>query len=178
MRTASYFVKYVFDDVWIWVEKKQIYKCYSVFCFGFSWLWRYSIVWKVSSAMSHLLSWLEINLRTRQDDGYSDKSQRTHSTLPYFCVCVHVHTLSKIFLPITHPTQSWSSTCWSMVFHLAWAAAGVSMPLSLRLECRVWKMLSCCSGCSISSCWSTLLGLGPLQEKNMPGWEQCKKNKK
>lgn len=49
--------------------------------------------------------------------------------------------------------------------HSAWTAAGGRMPLSLRWDCRVWKMPSCCSGWSSSSCCSTLLGFGPLQEE-------------
>lgn len=67
------------------------------------------------------------------------------------------HTLQ----PYLHHTHSPVIT-----LHSAWAAAGGSMPLSLSWECRVWKMLSCCSGCSINSCCSTLLGFGPLQENN------------
>lgn len=85
--------------------------------------------------------------------------------------CVHAYTNSPKAplrtLSGRHPATPASS-------HSAWAAAGGSMPLSLRWECRMWKMLSCCSGWSISSCCRTLLGFGPLWGRNL----KCDENEK
>lgn len=79
----------------------------------------------------------------------AQRGLRSHTVQVYLksvCVCACVHAYTNFPEPPHTHTLSSHHPVKPAVLHSAWAAAGGSMPLSLRWECRVWKMLSCCSG--------------------------------